>query len=169
MFAQQAYIHDYLNFFLAPFGALIGGYVANRIYIRLNLPVSLIISISLVLLVFFERRAFFLAINNSQVGARYLAAARLITAHCPQNGTVYVAAPNYFNFSRETMANYAYGYNQVDLSAFAEDPNTFLNQLSSGQCLLTASTNPLSAGLTLQLDSNYPETFHDQELTLYLL
>lgn len=158
LFAQQAFIHDYLNFYLLPGMALATALVLER-FLRPLPRLWRPLLIGLVTVgIFLERYPFLQTLQRGEAERAYVDLAKLVVEKRQNPETTFlIEAGNFYNFAYPALWNYAYGTvidNRNDtLKSFQEQEAKIVSQYDY---LVTVSTHPSEAPFLEYLQTTYP-------------
>lgn len=122
IFAQQAFIHDYLNIFLFPGICLAASYLLQMIFQR-NLIFWIMATVFLVVVNNTSTIAFTKALNERQASLPYYRLAQVITKSFSPEDKILMISENYRNHSYPLLENYTYGFT-LDNSSYTLDTFT---------------------------------------------
>lgn len=158
IFAQQAFIHDYLNFYLLPGMAL----ATTLVFERLSHSVPKIWQPFLIGLVtvgiFLERYPFLQSLQRGEAERAFVDLANQIIPYrgSPQTRFL-IEAGNFYNFAYPALWNYAYGTvidNRNDTLKSFQDQEDII--VSGYDYLITVSTHPGEVPFQEYLQATYP-------------
>lgn len=143
IFAQQAFIHDYLNLYLAPIVALGGGYMSWWLSRRwLTYHLGYWIAGGLLVSNFLATRPFYLAIDNSTIMDQYFNLAAIIYRDYPKASTCIITSKEFFDFARPVLQNYAFGCKFMAGNYTPMGLNQLVNQLRGEKLVVDVAANP---------------------------
>lgn len=171
LFGQQAFIHDYLNFYLAPFLTLAAA--AFIISLQKIFPKAIVIILGLLVTtgIFLERKSYLSVLQAGNGAQPYVQLAQQIVAKRTSSQIKFLLeADNFYNFAYPFLWYYAYGTyldSATDsLESFKAKQNEYGSKYSY---LITVKTHPVSQELSWYLETIFHKKEIDQQFTFYKL
>lgn len=167
LFSQQAYIHDYLLFYLLPAWTLASAWIMYQGLWKRSAVVWQVLVVSIIGLILYQTQPFYQALSVREVERPYVELAQIIGEHNPNR--YLLETNNYYNFAFPFLWNYAYG-TQIDnrddsLADFKKMETSLREQYDY---IVTVEDHPVVADLMSYLKFQYPAT-HQGPNTFYSL
>jgi len=157
IFSQQAFIHDYLNIYLAPFMAIATAIILVSLTKFLSPFLKIPLITLIILAVFLERQQFLGALQTSHANQPYVGLAKLILAKRQNPDAQFlIEANNFYNFAYPFLWNYAY---PTFIDSRTDDWQSYQKRQKdlevTYQYLITVTTHPVDEKLTSYWDKDF--------------